>query len=279
VTIVDAAPAFARPAPPVAEPATIVDAPAPVAASAPPIAPAPIANQTQPLAAVTNADAILRQQPPAPPAPAAEPIDLTRTLASPPSSSAMRAAQRARGRARGDELIAELFESMHDLHFLHDAVDGGAFCLALALEKLGAEFGVVHLYDIDRREFVVVSTRGKGSAALLLARYSESEPLLHAAMRKRRAIVVADASHADAASVGRFAPLGVVRTVLVAPVMQAGRFLGVIEIVNALDGNPFTDDEGNALNYIAEQFAEFVATVGIVTDPDRINSAAAASSR
>jgi GAF domain-containing protein len=93
-------------------------------------------------------------------------------------------------------------------------------------------------------------------------------------MRKRRAVVVADATHADAASVGRFSALGAVRTVIVAPVMQSGRFLGVIEVVNALDGAPFTDEEGNALSYIAEQYAEFVATVGVVTDPERINAGA-----
>ena len=32
---------------------------------------------------------------------------------------------------------------------------------------------------------------------------------------------------------------------------------------------PFTDDDGHALSYIAAQFAEFVASHGIVIDRDK----------
>ena len=250
----------------------------------PPAAPAPLGpNDTQPLPAqaapiapapVPAAPAqAVAAQPPAP--------DFARTMATRPSSASMRAA-RPRGRANGDELIADLFEAMHDLHFVRDAIDGGAFCLTLALEKLPAHFGIVHLYDIGRREFVVTSTNGVGAHVLLLARHPESEPLLLAAMHKRRAIVIADATLVEpshAASLGRYAALGQVRSMIVAPVMQAGRFLGAIELINPIDGNPFTADEGNALNYIAEQFGEFVANVGVVTDPDRITAAASAPAR
>ncbi len=47
-----------------------------------------------------------------------------------------------------------------------------------------------------------------------------------------------------------------------APVMLAGRFLGAIELLNPIDGEPFTESDGNAVTYIAEQFAEFVAARG-----------------
>jgi hypothetical protein len=177
-----------------------------------------------------------------------------------------------RGRIRGDELIADLFEAMHDLHFVKDAVEGGDFVLTLALEKLPSHAGIVHLYDIDRREFVVTSTRGPGAERLLLQRHGENDPLLSSAMRKRRAIVLADAEASEAAALERFAQLGGAKSIIIAPVMQAGRFLGAIELLNPLDGAPFTDDEGNALTYIGEQFAEFVATRGVVTDPERISN-------
>jgi hypothetical protein len=58
----------------------------------------------------------------------------------------------------------------------------------------------------------------------------------------------------------------------VAPVMVAGRSMGAVELVNPLDGQPFTESDGNAVTYIAEQFAEYVSTRGIVTDPERISS-------
>ena len=47
------------------------------------------------------------------------------------------------GRIHGEDLIADLFESMHDLHFARDAVDGGDFCLALAMAKLPSLAGIV----------------------------------------------------------------------------------------------------------------------------------------
>jgi hypothetical protein len=176
-------------------------------------------------------------------------------------------------RVGGDDLVADLFDVMHDLHFLRDALEGGDFCLAVAMEKLPAEAGWVHLYDIDRREFVITSVRGSRAEALVLRRHSEREKLLADAMRGRKPIVVEDATDAanlDAASAERFALVGGARSIIAAPVMQAGRFLGAIELVNPLDGLPFTATDGDAVAYIADQFAEFVASRGVVTDEERV---------
>ncbi|MDP8998819.1 MAG: GAF domain-containing protein [Myxococcota bacterium] len=171
---------------------------------------------------------------------------------------------------RGEDLIADLFESMHDLHFLRDAVEGGDFCLSLAMEKIPSQTGIVHLYDIDRREYLVTSARGIGADVLLLRRHTEGDVLLSAAMHKQRAVVLADATQNDATALERYDAIGGARSLMVAPVMQSGRFLGAIELLNPLDGQPYMETDGNALTYIAEQFAEFVANRGIVTDPQRI---------
>jgi GAF domain len=176
------------------------------------------------------------------------------------------------GRIHGEDLIADLFESMHDLHFARDTVDGGDFCLSLAMTKLPSLAGIVQLYDIDRREFVVTNTRGEGTDKLLLRRFPESDGLLAAAMRKRRAVVFADAIQSEATTNERYVSIGGARSLIVAPVMLSGRFLGAIELLNPIDGEPFTESDGNAVTYIAEQFAEFVAARGIVTDPERISA-------
>jgi GAF domain-containing protein len=181
------------------------------------------------------------------------------------------AAAAPRSRVRGEDLIADLFEAMHDLHFVRDALEGGEFCLALAMEKLPCQAGIVHLYEIDRREFLITCTRGQGTNQLLLRRHPENEPLLLAAMRKRRALVVADGSQVEGTNADRYTLIGGVRSLLVAPVMLHGRFLGAIELLNPLDGQPFNESEGNALTYIAEQFGEFISSHGIVTDPEKIS--------
>jgi hypothetical protein len=179
-----------------------------------------------------------------------------------------------RGRVTGDELITSLFESMHDLHFLRDALDGGQFCLALATEVLPARAALIHFFDIEKREWVCACTRGKDTNRLLNARAPEADDLLRSAAKKRRAIVHPDA--AALATANRYQAVGGARSLIVAPVMQAGRALGALEIINPLDGMPFTDDEANAMTYIAEQYAEYLGSRGIVLDKHRIESAAAA---
>jgi hypothetical protein len=64
------------------------------------------------------------------------------------------------------------------------------------------------------------------------------------------------------------------RSLIVTPVMWGGRAFGAIELVNPLDGAPFSDGEGHALSYIAEQFAEFIGSHGLVIEPDKIVSRA-----
>lgn len=175
-------------------------------------------------------------------------------------------------RVRGEDLVADLFEAMHELHFLRDAIEGGDFCLTLAMEKLPSQAGIIHLYDIDRREFLVTNTRGMAAYKLLLLRHPEDEAMLAEAMRKRRALVIADADQSEAASIGRYVMLGGVHSLIIAPVMQSGRFLGAIELLNPIDGQPFTEAEGNAVMYIADQLAEFLGQRGVVTDAERISA-------
>ncbi|HTQ41149.1 MAG TPA: GAF domain-containing protein, partial [Polyangiaceae bacterium] len=258
---------------PVAAPALVAAAPAPVPPPAPVVAPAaPVVPFPPPVVFAPQAAPapVIAAPPVAPPPPAPVAAAPAMPANRPPSAGNLSAAPR--GRLRSEDLIADLFEAMHDLHFVRDAVEGGDFCLALAMEKLPAQFGIVHLYDIDKREFLVTSVRGAGANKLLLRRHPENDAVLLAAMRHRNALVLADASQSEAAALERYALLGGARSLIVAPVLQHGRFLGAIEIMNPVDGQPFTEPEGNALSYIAEQFAEYISSHGIVTDPERISA-------
>lgn len=221
---------------------------------------------------------------PPPPPPPPPPVASTPSRA-PSGSSGQFAAADGTGRRRalgdkrvaGEDLIAQLFEEMHALHFLNDALEGGHFCLAVAMEKLPSRGAYLHLYDIDKREFVLVCTRGTGTETVLLRRTGETDSLLAGAMRKRRALIVNGEADDPGMGASRFAPLGGARRAIVSPVMQAGRFLGAIEIVNPIDGAPFSELEGNAITYMAEQYAEFVAARGVVLEPEKVSRASEAA--
>ncbi len=161
---------------------------------------------------------------------------------------------------------------MHDLHFLRDALDGGQYCLALATEVLPSRAALIHFFDIERREWIIGCARGKNTSELLTMRAPDSDDLLLQSVRSRRSVVVPDASDSTAE---RHTALGGGRSLIIAPVMQAGRALGALEIINPIDGRPFNEDEGNAMAYIAEQYAKYLASRGIVLDRARIQASVA----
>jgi hypothetical protein len=256
-----AAPGAAVPAPPI-PPA----APLPASAGIPAGAAVPVSVAAP--AAIPSAMSPAMAAPA--PAQAALPPGAGLRVSAPPAARVE--SMRPGARVRGEDLIADLFEAMHELNFARDAIEGGDYCLALAMAKLPCAVGIFHQYDIDRREFLVTCARGAGAPELVLRRHPESDRLLSSAARRRRAIVLTDATQGDAASVERYLAVGGARSVIVAPVLQSGRYLGAIELLNPTDGQPFTEAEGNAVMYIAEQLAEFVAARGVVIDPERIRA-------
>ncbi|MBK8255169.1 MAG: GAF domain-containing protein [Polyangiaceae bacterium] len=173
-------------------------------------------------------------------------------------------------RKGGDDLISDLFEACGDLQFLRDSLEGADFVATLALEKMPSELCLVSLFDINRRELVIVRQAG-GPKSIVLKRLSERSGVVTAAMRKRAAIVIPDAKKDPRAVDDRYQQLGLEpKSMIVAPVEQSGRYLGIIELVNPADGKPFTEAEGHALTYIGEQYAELVATHGIQIEPDLV---------
>ena len=277
---------FAAPAIPQADPFAAPASPFASAPSAPPPAPSvppppagsfppPPMNMgsVPPPAGFQQAPVPINNMPAAQQTPSSPPS--ARRSSHPPPDGVVRtpSGRFVRGRVTGDELITQLFESMHDLHFLRDALDGGQFCLALALEMIPVRAAIIHFFDVEKREWIVACTRGKDAGKLLTTRTPETDDLLRAAARHRRAIVTPNGSHVQAQ---RYQTIGGARSIIIAPIMQAGRALGAIELINPQDGMPFNEDEGNAMTYIAEQYAEYLSSRGIVVQVERIRAAASA---
>jgi hypothetical protein len=176
----------------------------------------------------------------------------------------------ARRRQRSSEdLISELFETMHDLHFSPDLISGAQFVLKVLHGALPCELTLVHVFDINTRQFVVVRASGPGSEKLLLHRTADGDPVLSAAMHRRRTLRLDRAGEDPRLASGRWKLPGVEpRHAVCGAVQQHGRYLGAIELVNPLDGSPFSEIELNALDYICEQFAGFVVSRPIIVDPD-----------
>jgi hypothetical protein len=188
----------------------------------------------------------------------------------PPTQPAVETPRKKTKRRRAsDDLIGELFEKMHELHFSPDMVGGVEFVLGVINATLPSEGIVVHVYDINTRQFVIVRALGPSPQSVVLHRTPDSDALFKKGMRATRCLRTPNAKSETAYTDGRFSLLGVAPTsALFGPVSLGGRYLGAVELLNPPGGEPFTENEANALDYICEQLAEFLASRPIVLDPD-----------
>jgi hypothetical protein len=172
-------------------------------------------------------------------------------------------------RRAGEDLIAELFESMHELHFMGDMPSGADFVLAIINEVLPSQGVLIQVFDINTRNFVVIRCKGPEGKRALLHRTSDQDPLYADVMRRPHALSIADTAGDERFNKERWQLLGVEpKSVLCAAVKQGGRYLGIIELANPDGDTPFHQTEVNALDYICKQFAEFLVNRPIVVDAD-----------
>jgi hypothetical protein len=59
-------------------------------------------------------------------------------------------------------------------------------------------------------------------------------------------------------------------SVITTGVVASGRYLGLIEVADPIDGAPFTESDGHALTYIGQQFSEYLAQREIDLSSERI---------
>ena len=160
---------------------------------------------------------------------------------------------------------------MHQIHFMPDLVAGAEYVLDVITRVLPCAGVLVHVFDINTRQFVVVRAAGPQGPSTLLRKLPDTFPLFREAFRRGRAIHFPTVTDVDGYQEGRWAALGVdVRRALCGPVKHGGRYLGIIELANPAGDTPFHDGEVNAIDYICEQFADFVASKPIVLDEDAV---------
>lgn len=231
----------------------------------------PVVAQPTDVSAPARAKTLHSEPPPAPaasnpadvPVQATAPLERAGTEVSPKLAARsltppLARSSRSQARAHGDDLIAELFEACSELNYQPDARAGALFIATLALDKIPSELALVSLYDINKREFVVVQHLGLGTT-IVDARVSERAKLVAQVMRTKRTSVTDDTTTIDE----RWGKTGVpLRSIACAPVEVGGRYLGLIELANPLDGGAFQESDGHALTYIGQQFAEFLAERG-----------------
>jgi GAF domain-containing protein len=154
----------------------------------------------------------------------------------------------------GEELIGALFERMNELSYLADLPAGAAYVLETLEEFIPCSGIAIHALDAAACEFVLVRALGPRAAELVGQRQPDLESLPGAAAREQRALRV------DGAQSGLWPALGLdIAHGLCAPVQQRGHVFGAIELGRTASEGEFNDSQVKALEFIGEQFAEFLS--------------------
>lgn len=171
-------------------------------------------------------------------------------------------------RPAGDGLMGAVFEALHELHFVEDVKEATHFVRRVIEEKMRPSILLVHLYDINSRHFVVVSAVGGRAEVLVDYATPDDDVLAAEIMRSEEAMLVLDPASDPRLSRGRWRLAEPKKSVLCAPVAIEGRYLGLLEIADPIDGSEFTEDDRNVLTYIATAFAKYLDGRGIVLGGD-----------
>ncbi|MEO8875870.1 MAG: hypothetical protein ABI461_09805 [Polyangiaceae bacterium] len=163
-----------------------------------------------------------------------------------------------------DDPIDVLFDAMEDLLSVESSIEAGAICLASLMKAIPCRGGIVHLYDAESREFVAVFALGPRAEHLVLTRAEESDALISASFRKHQPVVVQYGGETAARPVDRHAMLDASRGAMICPIVDGARFLGAIELVDALGPNGFDLSAQHGISYVAERYAGFLAEHGVV---------------
>ena len=101
---------------------------------------------------------------------------------------------------------------------------------------------------------------------MILERHPFTDPLLQVAMPTGEPFAWKDLRRAPVNKLARFASLPEVKTIMVCPVVTGPRWLGAIELVDPLDGEPFNTHDALGARYVASRYARYISAHGLVTE-------------
>lgn len=168
------------------------------------------------------------------------------------------------------DYVLRLLQAMKSLTALQDRLDTISpktdvynlikQVLMLAIEAVGSENGTLMLVDEDTRELVFVEVIGEAREKLLHYRLAEGDGIASWVISNRKPRLVEDVRYDADYSAKVDAISGFkTQTIICAPLVDGERSIGAIELVNTINGGPFTEGDKDVLQLVAR-----LAAVAIV---------------
>jgi hypothetical protein len=176
-------------------------------------------------------------------------IPLSDDTQGPPSSNRVVASE---------ELIGTLFERMHELASVMTVGAGADYVMGTLTEHIRCDGALIHVLDAQSGELVVLRAVGPNSRQVLSQRTRPDGSHLAQSLRNETPLELGP--NDIARSPGVWPALGLSpRYVIASPIHRREQPVGVIELCRSAEKGPFSEGQLTALEYVCEQFAEFVA--------------------
>jgi GAF domain-containing protein len=154
------------------------------------------------------------------------------------------------------EMADAVFSALRDLTFFETAVEVASFGVVTAMRALPSLAGVAMLRDEEHGGYVVVYARGPRSHRIVRSRVPEDDPIVGLALVRGGPVSVEYGS--DTPPPARHASFGEPWTALVAPIQLEDRCVGVLELIDPLDGRTLGESARHALSTITQHLALFL---------------------
>ena len=130
---------------------------------------------------------------------------------------------------------------------------------------IGAEASSLMLFDESTEELYFKVTTGEKGEAVKVIRLKLGEGIAGTCAKERRTIVINDVTGDDrhyrgADRVSRFET----RSILATPMIRSDKLIGVIEVLNKFDGEPFTESDRKVLEFLADHAAIVIENAFLV---------------
>ena len=159
----------------------------------------------------------------------------------------------------GDDRLAIVFETLHELAHLRTAAEGLEFCVRLLSQVVPCEALSGCLYDINTDELRFVAVQGISSDSAQGKAIPRGAGLFgKAAQLEHAALVIPDLKVEQAYEPAREGRLGMAATnMLLRPLTHEGRLLGMLQLINRTTGG-FSTSDVHLVNYLAERLSEYL---------------------
>jgi GAF domain-containing protein len=158
-----------------------------------------------------------------------------------------------------EEVLGELFEQVPSIYDCANKADAARFLLGLAMQSIPAESGSVVLADIGEQSLQFIAADGPKADQVLKLQVPRGEGVVGFCVKEGVALAVSDVSsdpHFYRAISEQLRHD--TRSLLCSPCQDDGRVFGAIELINRTDGDTFSPDDINVLNYLAHEFVDYL---------------------